>query len=120
MHRLLVSIGLAGILIAGSTTAWAQQQFDGRWKIEAVPSKGACARTYRYTAVIENGTIRSNTPRRATIRGSLDPSGRVRGSAERNKTRVEVTGSLSGRSGSGYWSLQGRRDCSGQWRAEKL
>ena len=48
-----------------------------------------------------------------------DPSGRIQGSAERNKTKVEVTGSLSERSGSGQWSIQGRRNCSGQWRAVK-
>lgn len=119
MHRLWIGIGLIVILASGGSTAWAQQQFDGRWSIEATPNKGACTRVYRYAAVIENGTVRSSAPRRASIRGKLDPSGRIQGSAERNRTKVEVTGSLSGRSGSGRWSLQGRRNCSGQWRAEK-
>jgi hypothetical protein len=119
MHRLLAGIGLIGILVSGGSTAWAQQQFDGRWSIEAVPSEGACARVYRYAVSIENGVVRGSATRRAAIRGRLDPSGRIQGSAERNKTKVEVTGSLSGRSGSGQWSIQGRRNCSGQWRAVK-
>ncbi|WP_262267730.1 MULTISPECIES: hypothetical protein [Microvirga] len=119
MHRLSAAIGLMVILASGGSAAWAQQQFDGRWNIEAVPSKGGCARVYRYTAVIENGAVRSGAPRRATIRGRLDPSGRIQGTAESNRAKIEVTGSLSGRSGSGHWSLQGRRECSGHWRAEK-
>jgi hypothetical protein len=119
MHRVLAGIGLMGILVLGGSTAWAQQQFDGRWNIQAVPSKGACTRVHRYAVIIENGTIRGSTPRRVTIRGRLDPSGRVQGSAERNKTRVEVTGNLSGRFGSGQWTTEGRLNCSGQWRAER-
>lgn len=119
MHRFLAGIGLTGILVSGASPAWAQQQFDGRWNIEAFPNKGTCTRAYRYAVVVENGTIRGNASRRVTIRGKLDPSGRVQGSAERNRTRVEVAGNLSGRSGSGHWTTAGRLNCSGQWRAEK-
>ena len=119
MHRVLAGIGLTSILVSGGSTAWAQQPFDGRWNIQAVPSKGACTRVHRYALLIENGTIRGSTPRRVTIKGKLDPSGHVQGTAERNKTKVEVTGSLSGRSGSGHWITAGRLNCSGQWRAEK-
>ncbi|EIM26814.1 hypothetical protein [Microvirga lotononidis] len=119
MHRLVAGLGLMGLLVVGASPVGAQQQFDGRWGIEAIPTKGACKRVYRYAVTVENGTIRSNTPRRAVIRGRLDPSGRVQGSAERNRTRVDVTGNLSGRSGSGQWTMAGRLNCSGQWRAEK-
>ena len=119
MHRVLAGIGLVGILVSGGNTAWAQQQFDGRWNIQAVPSKGPCTRVHRYAVMIENGAIRGITPRRVTIRSTLDPSGRIQGSAERNKTKVEVTGSLSGGSGSGQWTAAGRLNCSGQWRAER-
>jgi hypothetical protein len=119
MHRLLAGIGLMGILVSGGSTAWAQQRFDGKWTIEAIPGRGACTRVHHYAVIVENGTIRSSTRRRVTIRGGLDPSGRIQGSAERNKTKVEVNGSLSGRSGSGQWAAQGRLNCSGQWRAER-
>ena len=119
MHRVLAGLGFMGILVSGQSPAWAQQQFDGRWNIEATPDKGTCTRVYRYAVIIENGVVSGSAPRRATIRGRLDPGGRVQGSAERNKTKVEVIGNLSGRSGSGQWSIQGRRNCSGQWRAVK-
>ena len=120
MHRLFAGIGLMGIVISGASPAWAQQQFDGRWNIQVIPTKGPCTRSHRYAVSVENGTVRGNAPRRARIRGSIDPGGHVRGSAERNRTRVEVTGRLAGRSGSGHWTAEGRLDCSGQWLAEKL
>ena len=119
MHRLLAGLGLIGVLVSGQSPAWAQQQFDGRWTIEATPDKGTCTRVYRYTVIVEGGAVRGATLRRVMIRGKLDPSGRVQGSAERSKTRVEVTGNLSGRSGSGHWTTKGRLNCSGQWQAGK-
>ncbi len=119
MHRLLAGIELMGTLVSGASPAWAQEQFDGRWNIEAVPRNGACMRTYRYAVIVENGAIRGNLPKRDMITGRLDPSGRLEGSVRRNKTRVDISGSLSGRSGSGRWTTEGRVNCSGQWRAEK-
>lgn len=119
MRLLLAGIGFLGILVSGGSHAWAQQQFDGRWNIEAIPTKGTCTRVYRYAVSVENGAVHGNALRRAMIGGALDPDGRVQGSVERNKTRVEVTGRVAGRSGSGHWTTKGRLNCSGQWQAEK-
>lgn len=114
----LLVLSLASALING--TAIGQQQFDGHWSIEAIPESGTCKRAYRYPVVIENGTIRSGGSRRFNIAGAgLQADGRVRGSIQRNKTRVDVTGSLSERSGAGTWSTVGRVNCAGQWNAEK-
>ena len=121
MNRLLVSLFLAAPLAPVSTTGMAQQQFDGRWSVRAIPEKGACRRAHDYTVVVENGVPRNavsrRTPDRAT--GGLEPDGHVRVSLQRRRAQVAITGKLAGRSGSGTWTLAGSMACSGRWTASK-
>jgi hypothetical protein len=120
MNRLLLSLFLAAPLIPVSTTAMAQQQFDGRWTVTTIPEKGAGRRRNHYAVVVENGVARNASERtRTNVTGGLEPSGRVRASLQRRGTQVEVTGNLAGASGSGTWTLAGRIDCSGRWNASK-
>jgi hypothetical protein len=118
MQRLLTSI-VIGFLTLGGNTVLAQQHFDGRWDIQAIPEKGACKRAQRLAVIVQNGTIRSGGSRQVHVTGGLDPSGRVQGSVVRSRTRIDVTGSLSGRAGSGAWGTAGRVTCTGRWTAEK-
>ena len=121
MNRLLVSLFLAGPLISIVTSGMAQQQFDGRWSVRAIPEKGACRRAHDYTVVVENGVPRNAVSRRTTDRatGGLEPDGHVRVSLQRHRARVAITGKLAGRSGSGTWTLAGSMACSGRWTASK-
>jgi hypothetical protein len=119
MNRLLASLALAATLALIDATAMAQQPFDRRWSVEAVPEKGACSRAHRYSVLIENGAVRNSGRARVNVTGGLEASGRIRGSIQRNRTRIDVTGSLSGHSGSGNWAAAGRVTCSGRWTAEK-
>jgi hypothetical protein len=121
MNRLLVSLFLAAPLIPVSTTGMAQQQFDGRWSVRAIPEKGACRRAHDYTVVVENGVPRNAVSRRTTDRatGGLEPDGHVRVSLQRRRAEVAITGKLAGRSGSGTWTLAGSMACSGRWTASK-
>jgi hypothetical protein len=119
MQRIPTNLALAFTMALLNGTALAQQQFDGHWSVEATPERGTCSRAHRYRVVIENGTIRNGGSRRFHTAGGLEPDGRIRGSVQGSKTRVDVTGSLSGRSGSGTWTSAGRVNCSGRWNAEK-
>jgi len=119
MTRLLASLVLSATLALINHKAVAQQQFDGRWSVETTPEKGACNRTHRYEVVIESGAIRNSGRAKVNIAGGLEASGRIQGSLQRNRMRVDVTGNLSGRSGSGNWATAGRLTCSGRWTAEK-
>jgi hypothetical protein len=121
MNRMLVSLFLAAPVILISTTGMAQEQFDGRWSVKAIPEKGACRRAHYYKVVVENGVPRNAVSRRTTDRatGGLDPDGRVRVSVQRHRAQVAITGKLSGRSGSGTWTIAGSMTCSGQWTASK-
>ena len=121
MNRLLVSLVLAAPLISIGTSGMAQQQFDGRWSVRAIPEKGACRRAHDYTIVVENGVPRNAVSRRTTDRatGGLEPDGHVRVSLQRDRAQVAITGKLAGRSGSGTWTLAGSMACSGRWTASK-
>ncbi len=118
MNRLLVSL-ILGVTMAMTNSATAQQQFDGRWSIEAAPEKGACTRAHRYAVVIDNGVIRNRGRERVSVSGGLEANGSIRGNIRSSRSRVNVTGKLSERSGSGDWSITGRMNCSGRWTAEK-
>ena len=89
MNRLLVSLFLAAPLISIVTSGMAQQQFDGRWSVRAIPEKGACRRAHDYTVVVENGVPRNAVSRRTTDRatGGLEPDGHVRVSLQRRRAR---------------------------------
>ena len=121
MNRLLVSLFLAAPMIPVSTPGMAQQQFDGRWSVRAVPAKGACRRAHDYTVVVENGIPRNVVSRRTpdSATGGLEPDGRVRVSLQRHRAQVAITGKLTGRSGSGTWTIAGSMACSGRWTASK-
>jgi hypothetical protein len=113
----ILGIGLIAALMEG--TASAQQPFDGAWSVHAVPEQGTCKRALRYRVVIEQGAVRSRASRSAEVSGGLQSDGRIEASIQRNKTRVDVAGRLSGRSGLGTWTATGTINCSGRWSAEK-
>jgi hypothetical protein len=121
MNRLLVSLFLAAPLIPISTTGLAQQQFDGRWSVRAIPEVGACRRAHDYTVVVENGVPRNAASRRTSdnVTGGLEPSGRVQVGLQRRQAQVAIRGKLAARSGSGTWTIAGSIACSGRWTASK-
>ena len=119
MNRLLFSLLLAAPFIPVSTMGMAQSQFDGRWTVSTTPEKGACRRKHIYAVLIENGVARNTGRTRADVTGGLDPSGGVLIGLQRRGAKVDVTGNLAGKSGSGHWTLTGRIDCSGRWTASK-
>ncbi|WP_457089492.1 hypothetical protein [Microvirga sp. P5_D2] len=121
MHRLLAISSLIVTFALMGNAALAQQQFDGRWSIHAVPEKGGCRRAHDYTVVVENGV-----PHNAAARGNqdkavggLEQNGGVRISVQRRRAHVAITGKLSGNSGSGVWTVIGSIACSGRWTASR-
>ena len=120
MHRLLIMSILTVTSALIAPAAVAQQQFDGRWSVHAIPETGSCHRTHRYAVVVETGVARNASRQTGgQVTGGLEPSGRVRISVQRPRGRADITGELKGHSGSGAWIITGRISCSGRWTATK-
>jgi hypothetical protein len=121
MYRLLIVSLMTFTSVLASHAAFAQQAFDGRWSIKAIPERGACRRAQYYTVVVENGVPRNAVSRRTTDRvsGRLEPNGRVQISVQRDRAQVAITGKLVQLLGSGTWAIAGSIACSGRWTASK-
>jgi hypothetical protein len=105
--------------LAAVDGAAAQQQFNGRWSVEVVTERGACDRAYRFPVVIERGRIRYGGPESLTISGTVTARGAVRSSIAADGMQADVTGRLSGATGTGTWEIAGGRSCGGTWNAER-
>ncbi len=112
-----VLVGAA--LLAATSTAEAQQTFNGNWSVEVVTEQGACDRAYRFPVVIENGRVRYGGREGINISGTVNARGAIRSSIAADGLRANVAGRLSGRFGSGTWTLAGNRSCAGTWNAER-
>ncbi|NNM71510.1 hypothetical protein [Enterovirga aerilata] len=118
--RLAVTLALAIGAAAISGAAQAQKgdnRFDGQWSVEVITRQGNCDRAYRYPIVVQNGAIRYGGTEAFSASGSVSQSGAVKGTISRGEQRAQVTGRVSGASGSGTW--QTTTGCSGVWNAEK-
>jgi hypothetical protein len=116
-HRYRVASALVAAALAGP--ALAQAQFNGNWSVLVETQRGTCDRAYRYAVAVENGRVRYAGPESFTVSGSVAANGAVSGSISRGETRVNVSGRLSGSSGSGTWTGSGGTNCAGRWTAEK-
>jgi hypothetical protein len=112
-----VLVGAA--LLATTSTAQAQRTFNGNWSVEVVTEQGACDRAYRFPVVIENGRVRYGGREGINVSGTVNARGTIRSSIAADGLRADVAGRLSGRFGSGTWTLAGSRNCSGTWNAER-
>ena len=110
---------VCGALAVLSSPVLAQQQFSGRWSVQAVTEEGACSRAYRYPILIQDGTVSHGGSAGPAVSGRVQANGSIQGSIQRDTTRADVVGRLSERSGSGTWRTSGAVSCSGRWNAEK-
>jgi hypothetical protein len=118
--RLILCFGAVAFSALAVSEVGAQAgRFDGSWSVEVVTERGSCDRAYRYAIIIENGRARYGGPEAFNVSGRVQPNGAVRGSISRGQDRADVTGRLTGRSGTGTWMTSGSRSCGGIWNAEK-
>jgi hypothetical protein len=118
--RSAMAIGLGLILIGG---AWAAptERHDGTWSIRMVTDSGICDRSYDYSIAIESGNVRyllapGDSP--TTVSGRIASDGAVNLDIRRSIAKVDASGRLSDKSGSGTWKL-GLLGCTGRWTAQK-
>ncbi|GEO15641.1 hypothetical protein [Microvirga aerophila] len=118
--RSALALGL-GLTLIGGAFAASSDRNDGTWSVQMVTDSGLCDRTYGYSIAIENGNVRyllapGDSP--TTVSGRIGPDGAVDLDIRRSIAKVDATGRLNGKSGSGTWTL-GMLGCTGRWTAQK-
>ena len=86
-----------------------------------VTDSGLCDRSYSYSIAIEDGSVRyllapGDSP--TTVSGRVAADGIVDLDIRRSIAKVDASGRLNAKSGSGTWQL-GMLGCSGRWTAQK-
>jgi hypothetical protein len=115
---LIGAVPAHGALAASSRIAAGQQGQDGLYAVDATTRQGDCNRIYNWLILVAGGRVSAagDTPLDAT--GQISSRGIVKLRFERFGQVANVTGRVSGGSGSGTWISPTLR-CSGSWRAMK-
>lgn len=116
---ILLAPVLAASAFAGAPAQAAVSKNDGRWSVEVITDKGDCDRAYRYSVLIQNGEPRYGGSEPITVTGKLASNGSLKGTIAYGDNRANVSGQLANGWGSGSWTFNGSRTCSGHWNAEK-
>jgi hypothetical protein len=118
MKKVLLSVTIAGCLVAFATATQARSAYDGSWDLLFVTQRGACDATYNFSVNISNGIV--THPNLVKFRGFVARSGAVRASVTVQDKYASGSGRLSGASGRGTWSgYSGNARCSGYWTAQR-
>lgn len=118
--RSALALGLGFTLIGGAMAAPVAKH-DGTWSVRMVTDSGVCDSSYNYSIAIENGNVRyllapGDSP--TIVSGRIGHDGAVDLDIRRSIAKVDASGQLRGKSGSGTWQL-GMLGCSGRWTAQK-
>ena len=112
--RPLTSIAAITLAAALSSSAAAQDAFDGMWSIEIVAETGEC-QTRTVAIEVADGKVMF-AGFGATAEGEVRSNGRVKAALIRGETVVTARGALDEEVGSGRWRSE---DCHGSWTARR-
>jgi hypothetical protein len=119
--HLIAALGLATLPAGAVMAASGATVHNGTWSVQMVTDSGLCERSYNYSIAVENGNVRyilapGDSP--TTVKGEVQPDGSVNLDIYRSIAKVDASGRLDGKTGSGTWKLN-MLGCSGRWTAQK-
>ena len=115
--RSTATVALAALaLTAFAAQSQAVGNFDGKWSVVIVTTKGECDRAYRYPIAINGQALVNAGDASFDISGKVQGDGAVTVRVAYGAKSAAGSGRLSGASGSGSWSGSG---CGGTWTAER-
>ena len=113
INRIGTAFFVIGLITTATTSALAQQPFDGTWNVTIVTKSGGCEPSASSTLIVTEGKISAAG---ANVSGSIGHEGLVRVSIN----GAYANGQLSGNSGSGKWNgASAGVPCSGRWEASR-
>jgi len=108
----VLGLGLAATAIPAQATG----NFDGKWSVVVVTTKGDCDRAYRYPIAIRGETLINAGDTAFDISGRVQGNGAVAVKISYGDKSAHGQGRLSGTFGTGSW-VGG--SCAGTWTAER-
>jgi hypothetical protein len=110
-------LALASLTLAvAAAPVQATGNFDGKWSVVVVTTKGECDRAYRYPIDIRNQTLINGGDTAFDISGKVQGDGAVAVRITYGDKSANGSGHLSGASGGGSWT---GGSCAGTWTAER-
>ena len=112
-NRIGTAFFVLGLTTTATTSALAQEPYDGTWHVTIVTKSGSCEPTASSTLTVSEGKISAPG---ANVSGSIGHEGLVRVSIN----GAYANGQVSGNAGSGKWNgASGGIPCSGRWQASR-
>ncbi len=108
----VLGLGLAATAVPAKATG----NFDGKWSVVVVTTKGECDRAYRYPIAIHGATLINAGDTAFDISGRVQDNGSVAVRISYGDKSARGSGRLSGTFGQGSW-VGG--SCAGTWTAER-
>jgi hypothetical protein len=108
----IVGLGLAATAIPAKATG----NFDGKWSVVVVTTKGNCDRAYRYPIDIRGETLVNAGDTAFDIKGRVQGNGAVAVKISYGDQSANGIGRLAGGMGAGSWT---GGSCAGTWTAER-
>jgi hypothetical protein len=108
----VLGLGLAATAIPANATG----NFDGKWSVVVVTTKGDCDRAYRYPIAIQGETLINAGDTAFDISGHVQGNGAVAVKISYGDKSAHGLGRLSGGFGQGSWT---GGSCAGTWTAER-
>jgi hypothetical protein len=108
----VLGLGLAATAIPANATG----NFDGKWSVVVVTTKGECDRAYRYPIAIQGETLINAGDTAFDISGHVQGNGAVAVKISYGDKSAHGLGRLSGGFGQGSWT---GGSCAGTWTAER-
>jgi|HubBroStandDraft_1064217.scaffolds.fasta_scaffold231526_2 hypothetical protein len=108
----VLGLGLAATAIPANATG----NFDGKWSVVVVTTKGDCDRAYRYPIAIQGATLVNAGDAAFDISGHVQGNGSVAVKISYGDKSAHGLGRLSGGFGQGSWT---GGSCAGTWTAER-
>ena len=108
----IAGLGLAATAIPAQATG----NFDGKWSVVVVTTKGTCDRAYRYPIDIRGETLINAGDAAFDIKGHVQGNGAVAVRISYGQQSANGVGRLAGTMGSGSWTGGA---CAGTWTAER-
>ena len=114
--RAFAALGLiVGVILSGSALA-DSAKFDGTWSVQLVAGAGLCGSASSQVLTIRNGRVRAGGS--VSVAGQVGPSGLISLALQRSGIQGSASGTLSGASGSGFWSVSSL-GCAESWTARR-